>query len=236
MSTFKVPVVKISRVEAHPNADRLDLVFIEGWVCVSGKGNFKPGDLAVYLPIDSVLPQVLEDYLFPPESKIKLSKHRVKTARIRGQVSQGMLVNPFDLMHVAGVVEEGADWAELLGVTKYEPPRPATHGTEKQKHKKKKRKDNPHFNKFTDLEHLKWYPTVFQEGEMVTVTEKIHGTNFRCGWVPFVARGWWDKLKGWLGLNPESGSSCTEVVTWISHTSATRATTTLRTALPLTST
>ena len=61
----KVLIVQIDKVEKHPNADRLDLVQVRGWHCVTQKGTFKAGDLAVYLPIDSVLPPDLEKSIFP---------------------------------------------------------------------------------------------------------------------------------------------------------------------------
>lgn len=62
MSIFKVEVVKISSVNSHPNADRLDIATIEGmaYQVVTAKGNFTPGDIAFYFPIDSVIP---DEYL-----------------------------------------------------------------------------------------------------------------------------------------------------------------------------
>jgi hypothetical protein len=51
MSTFSCPVVRVSSVEDHPNADRLSLVRLEGlgYLCVSGKledgsPRYKAGD------------------------------------------------------------------------------------------------------------------------------------------------------------------------------------------------
>jgi tRNA-binding EMAP/Myf-like protein len=92
MSTHKVEVVQIDEVLKHPNADRLELAKIMGWQVVIGKGNFKVGDLAAYIPVDSILSESLEARLFPPDSKIKLNKHRVRSIKIRGQMSQGMII------------------------------------------------------------------------------------------------------------------------------------------------
>ena len=58
MSTLKVKTVKIDKIEPHPNADKLDLLFIEGWVCIAAKNVFKEGCLAIFFPIDS-LPKAL---------------------------------------------------------------------------------------------------------------------------------------------------------------------------------
>lgn len=193
MSTVKVEVVEIEAVHPHTNADRLEVAKIKGWYCVVGKGQFKPGDRAVYFPIDSVLPKELEAKLFPPTSKITLSKGRVKTIKIRGMVSQGLLVTPEQVdMHYAPV---GTDGTSALGVTKYEPELSTM---PKNMMPTAKRHRNPHFKEYTDMENGKNFPTMFREDERVMATEKVHGTNFRCGWVPFLPETWWQKVKHYL--------------------------------------
>ena len=42
---------------------------------------------------------------------------------------------------------------------------------------------HPWFPKYTDIEHYANYPTAIADGEEVVITEKIHGTNTRCGLV-----------------------------------------------------
>ncbi len=47
---------------------------------------------------------------------------------------------------------------------------------------------------------------MFAEGEEVIITEKIHGTNLRCGWVPRAKTAWWERflparVKAWLGID-----------------------------------
>ena len=71
------------------NADRLECAHIGGWHCVVGKGEFKVGDPAVYFEIDSQLPDVA------PFSEMEFlrSKHfKIKTQKIRGEYSQGLLM------------------------------------------------------------------------------------------------------------------------------------------------
>lgn len=73
------------------NADRLVCAHIAGWHCVVGKEDFKEGDKAVYFEVDSKLPEQ------PPFSDMEflVSKHyKIKTQKIRGEISQGLLV-PF---------------------------------------------------------------------------------------------------------------------------------------------
>lgn len=214
MNDFKAEVVRVDRVETHPNADRLELVYIRGWQVVVRKGDAMAGSLVVYLPIDSVLPPDLEADLFPPDSKVKLSKSRVKTIKLRGSISQGMIVSlndasiekrlsPHFNLRPNGTVDlyEGTDVTDILGITKYEPPiasytGQAGGGT-------KVRIENPYFDKYEKLSHFKNYPELFQEGEDVIVTEKIHGTNFRAGWVPAVADTFWKRIKKFFRMLPK---------------------------------
>lgn len=202
MSTLKASVEKIVSVEAHPNADRLDLVQVLGWHCVTQKGKYKTGDLVVYIPIDSILPAKLEAILFGPDAKVKLSNSRVKTIKLRGAISQGMVMG-IDLAAQAGAVvplEEGYDLTSALGIIKYEPHTPGFQGGP---NAARKRHSNPNFHKYTSIENIKNYNKVFQPDDEVVIREKIHGTNFRAGYVPFVADTWWKKIKQILGLNPK---------------------------------
>ncbi len=203
MSTLKVTVERVLSVDPHPNADRLEVVTVLGWQVVTRKGSYQAGDLCVYFPVDSVLPPALESWLFPADSKVTLSKGRIKTIKLRGHVSQGMCVPAgevraqYSVMHS---LEEGDDLTALLGVTKYEPPVKGDSRMPGAGKQRVKRKDNPHFAKYTDLENIKNYPRVLDEQEIVVITEKIHGTNFRAGWVPRVARTWVQRLRQRLNL------------------------------------
>lgn len=193
MSSLKVEVVQLDNVGVHPNADRLELAQVKGWNVVVGKGNFKTGDLAVYIPVDSVLPERLEAHLFPPGSKIKLDKkHRIRSIKIRGAMSQGMLVPVWDIAEFLNVslppnggYKLGDDLTETLGITKYEPPEPDFAPNSKMGKKTGgKAQVNPFFHKYTDIENIKNYNTVFNDGEQVYISEKLHGTSARYGWVP----------------------------------------------------
>lgn len=79
------------RVEAITpmNADRLECAHIGGWHCVVGKGEFKVGDPAVYFEIDSQLPDVEP---FSSMEFLKSKNFKVKTQKIRGEYSQGLLM------------------------------------------------------------------------------------------------------------------------------------------------
>lgn len=71
------------------DADRLECAHIGGWNCVVGKGEFKVGDPAVYFEIDSKLPEVEP---FTQMEFLKSKEYKVKSQKIRGVVSQGLLM------------------------------------------------------------------------------------------------------------------------------------------------
>jgi RNA ligase (TIGR02306 family) len=198
MSKLQVTVEKVSDVKPHPNADRLELATVLGWQCVVGKGNLKPGDLVVYFPIDSVLPDGLIERLFS-DSKIKPKEGRIRTIKIRGAISQGLAI---PITHLSELPDwkVGDDVTSLLGVTKYEPPQ--TLSPQSNVRQVSARESNPNFYRYTDIDHLKKFPTAL-EGKRVIVTEKIHGTNFRAGWVPRANLKWWQKLLVMAGITDD---------------------------------
>lgn len=81
-------VVKVNKITPM-NADRLECAHIDGWHCVVGKGEFHEGDLAIYFEIDSQLPEV---FPFNQMEFLKSKKYKIKTQKIRGEYSQGLLV------------------------------------------------------------------------------------------------------------------------------------------------
>lgn len=203
MSSLKVEIVQIKSVETHPNADRLDIATIAGWQCVVGRDTHKPGDEAIYIPIDAVLGPEIECYLFPPDSKIQLSKSRVRTIKLRGAISQGMLVDlsyslleKFPLLRIRHL---GDDVADILGITKYEPP---ARDIPNHMQGNSQKRPNPHFQKYTDIENFKHYPDVFEQCELVYVTEKLHGTSARFAKLPVEANTVWKRILQFLHLLP----------------------------------
>jgi RNA ligase (TIGR02306 family) len=175
MSSLIVDVCKIVKVEKHPNADRLDLVTVKGWNCIVGRDNYKVGDLVIYCPPDSVIPN---DIIEKHNLEYLKKDGRVGTVKLRKCISQGLILS----------IPEGKDWkegkevAKELGITKYEPPieRCSLNGGRTPT----KKKLNPLFDKYTDIENVKNFNTAFTEEDDVVITEKIHGTNFRAGTLP----------------------------------------------------
>jgi RNA ligase (TIGR02306 family) len=114
----------VKEILPHPNADKLELAKILGWQAVVEKGKFKPGDRVVFVVIDTILPAApwsafLQDRNAPEKSI------RLRTIKLRGEHSRG-LVLPLDVLpeNVRGW-HEGADVGGTLGVKKYEKEIPA---------------------------------------------------------------------------------------------------------------
>lgn len=202
MSTFKVAIVKIDDVQNHPGADRLDLIQIADWKCVSAKGKFAKGDLAIYFPIDSILPAEIEHRIFGIDAKVKLTNSRVRTIKLRGAISQGLVADPSMFIDKIGEkIKEGQDVTGKLGITKYEPPQDLSSRSNVKAVGKKQ--CNPNFRKYTGIENAKNYPNVFSENDMVHVSCKIHGTNFRCGYVETEPQFFLFKFLKKIGLYPK---------------------------------
>ena len=160
---FAARVVKV-RLEPHDNADTLSVATVLGWHCVVRTADFENTDRGVYIPLDALVPAaVLERYglagaLAGPDH------NRVKTIKLRGKMSQGLLLPvPADAYAI------GDDLTEAWGITKYIPPVPEVMNG--------KATTWPVGLRKYDIERLENYPDLLQFGEMVVATEKLEGTN-----------------------------------------------------------
>lgn len=120
MSHFAVTIEEIGQVVPHPNADRLDLASLKGidFKFVVGKGQWKEGDKCLYFPLDSIIPKSVLQSLGLEGKLSGKNKDRVKTIRLRGEISQG-LVGPLSL--IDGLMElDPESITKFLGVVKHE--------------------------------------------------------------------------------------------------------------------
>lgn len=208
---FKVPVTIIREIKPHSNAEKLELATIYGFQVIVPKGVYKANDVIVYAPVDSILPSKLESILFAPDAKVKLHKGRIRQIKLRGLASQGMVINPSDVMELIAdyakankmkeiKIEPEQDLATILGITKYDPNPPSE---QKAAVKRNKPKENPLFHKYGGCENIKWQPDFFQ-GLEVVVQEKLHGTNARYGLLPNKPNTLWKKFLNLLNLLPKT--------------------------------
>lgn len=169
MSTHSVNVVEIGEVRPHENAERLEIVPVCGWQAVVKKGQFSPGDRAVYIEPDYTVPTSRPEFSFL--AKDGKERHRLKAVRLRGALSFGLLIPiPDELKDRA----TGSDVMADLGIERYEPPVKLAGSDElpTELH------PQVYSSKF-DVEGLKKFTAIIQPGEPVIVTEKIHGANAR---------------------------------------------------------
>jgi RNA ligase (TIGR02306 family) len=190
MSTFTCPLVQIPGHGKHKNADSLRITQIEGSTCIFKEGAFDTGHLAVFIPVDALVP--LDHRAFSwlkDKQRPNRTHHRVKALRLRGVFSDGFLVPLTDVFamveHVAGGIRGfvdgvelpffaklGEDFSTFLGVTKFEEEILPNMGGKAESYGP----DVPVY----DIEPLKRFKHVFDDPtEQVVVTCKIHGTNSR---------------------------------------------------------
>ena len=172
MSQLIVEVCKIDKLEKHPNADKLEIATVKGWNCIVGINNHKEGELVIFCPPDSVIPDdIIEQY------KLEFLKKngRVGTIKLRQYISQGLILS----IPEGKNYKEGQDVSKELNIKKYEPP--ISCNLQRSGRQPSKKKRNPLFDKYTSIENIKNFNTVFNDDDDVVITEKIHGTNFRAG-------------------------------------------------------
>lgn len=131
MSTINRKLVTIRVIDAvNPieGADAIEVATIGGWNIVVKKNEVKVGDKVVYFEIDSFLPDGNPAWQFLVDKQGRTFEgklgHRLRTVKLRGQVSQGFIV-PLDALPQITDPQEGVDYAEVLGVVKWEQPLPA---------------------------------------------------------------------------------------------------------------
>lgn len=170
MSNHITEVVEIRSVRPHPNADRMEITEVMGWQCCIGKGQFKPGDLAVYVEPDFVVPLAHESFAFLRKPGSTRTHERITVRRFRGEISQGLLIPlPASL---AGRMA-GDNVIDDLGIVRYEPTQHVSTGGDDVSSP-----SGLYAPKF-DVDNWQRYKHLLISGEAVYITEKIHGANAR---------------------------------------------------------
>lgn len=175
MSDWLVHLVQIGKFGKHPNADSLSITQIYGQNVIFRTGTYQEGDLAVFLPPDSVLPMDPEHPVVK-DSGLKPG-HRVDAVRLRGIFSNGFTIPARVLFSEEELknIPLGTHVADRIGVTKYEDQgdKLSTGGDNE--------RDPGYMPTYTDIEGWPKYRNhgIINEGDEVVLTEKIHGANAR---------------------------------------------------------
>ncbi len=162
-------IQRILDLQPIPGADAIEVATVLGWKVVVKKGEFKVNDLCVYAEIDSILPAL------PQFEFLAKANYRIKTIRLRGQVSQGIALpisTAFKGKMAPMLLEEGMDVTEMLGIVKYEPLLPACLGGTA-------RGNFPSFLKKTDETRIQAEPRLLDRWRGVTIRahEKLDGSS-----------------------------------------------------------
>jgi RNA ligase (TIGR02306 family) len=167
MSNFAVNLARLE-IFPHTNAERLELAQVGLFRAVVIKGQYKTGDIALYIPESAILPDALI-------AEIGLSlagpKHnRVKAIRLRGELSQGIVCLPAALggVDLEAALANNVDFADDLGISKWIPEVPANMGGEVFA--------APRILPWVEIDNIKAHPDIFVPGEMVYGSEKLHGS------------------------------------------------------------
>ena len=183
--------MRIIKVNQHPAADALDVVTVlKDYPVVVKRDEYKVGDLASYIPIDTIVPDKEEFHFLCPPSMFKFEengviktrpngpkypvgsvpeKHRIiKAKKIRSVYSQGMLLPaPAGAQESDSVVEalglkrwEEEEEENIPGITNEFEDPPTGWGI-------------PHY----DICSIRRFLECLTDGEEIVLTEKLHGSN-----------------------------------------------------------
>ena len=105
---------KINDIRPIEGADRIEVCTVDGWEVVCKKDEFKLGDLVVYIEIDSIVPDK------PEFEFLRDRKFRVRTIRLRKQISQGLILST-NILPQNKKYCENDNVTDIIGVIKYDP-------------------------------------------------------------------------------------------------------------------
>lgn len=164
-STHIVETVRIKEILPHPDADSLGIVKIADYSCCVKLGDFKPGDLAAFIPPDSEVKTSRPEFAFL-DKKAKNGLLRIRTQRLRGIVSYGLLVKAPEGLN------EGDNAADALEVMHWQPAGDVNQG-------EVAKPPSGTFYKYDVDSFMRWGRQAFIPNELVFVSEKIHGESAR---------------------------------------------------------
>lgn len=207
MGDWNPQVVTIEKVAKHPDADVLDIATVLGdYPVIVKRDEYKVGDLAGYIPIDSIVPDTDQFYFLCPKAYEKYEdeagqlqqrqlgpkypvgsvpeKYRIlKAKRIRGTYSQGMLVELPDPLPNPWPDTCHQRWRagdsliEALDLTKWDEPEEENLPGLKKTRTNAETAPNGWAIPHYDVDGIRKYLVCLQENEQIVLTEKIHGSN-----------------------------------------------------------
>lgn len=198
MSDHSIEVLELDNMETHPNADRLAITRIHGFTCCIQKDDYKLGDLIAYIPPDSLVKLDRPEFAFLKKPESDKTQHRVKVVKLRGVVSQGLVLKAPEGSKV------GDDVAELLEIEHYEPVISLRGG--------ELASPPSIYVPVYDVENLRRIP-IITEGEEIVALEKLDGcfrSNTNITMADFTVKRITNITKGDLVLGVDNDGLLTE--------------------------
>lgn len=189
-------IERIKSVEKHPNADSLDICSVAGYKAITKLGQYKEGELVVFIQPDTTLPDAPWAAFYKSKSK------RVRAVKLRNVWSMG-IVESLNILPVSADwtdLREGSDVAEILGIQKYEAPIPQDLSA----------KGNLPFGIFKSDEE-NWQSVDIPYGEVCDVTFKVEGQSASFAYKNVPDRETFAICSRSLEIKPECENSFTRI-------------------------
>ena len=197
-------IQKVQALHEIKGADFIEICQINGWQCITKKGEVKLNDLVVYFEIDSFLPD--NDYFsFLPKKTTYEGKQgcRLKTIKLKKALSQGLVLPISHFKHHLSsltTMKEGDDVTEILDVIKYDNEIQAYSGKPGLK-SGKARGSFPSQIPKTDQPRIQNLVTYFSTmtDEEFEETLKLDGSSMTCYKIAYIPTRW-EKFKSFFGF------------------------------------
>jgi RNA ligase (TIGR02306 family) len=203
LSDWAPQIVRVEKVEKHPDADALDVCTVLGdYPVITKRGEYKVGDLAGYIPIDTIVPDDYYFYFLCPKAYEKYEdeqgqvQHRqlgpkfpigsvpekyriIKAKKLRGTFSMGLLVPRHEIFYADPYlkVEPGLSIVDFLELKKWEEENEENVPSVKTKGKNAEQApvgwSIPHY----DIKSVRKYLSCVENEQDVILTEKLDGSN-----------------------------------------------------------
>jgi hypothetical protein len=216
-NNYKATVVRLSTPEPHPNADRLAIFRVMGYQVILSN-TYKGGELGLFFPDDG---QVSEEYakandliMYKDENGNRKGgmmdhKRRVRAINLRGQKSYGLWLPIESLLPFVSspneLPQEGAELNAIGGhvfCNKYYTDKTLKAMANREANKAKPKK-NPMFLEHIETGKFQRESDKIKPGMTITITEKVHGTSGRFGYVKRYSDYPWYHPARWFGIKKE---------------------------------
>jgi len=212
--SYKAKLTKLSDLKPHPNADRVQLAICYGNQIVIGL-DYKEGDIGIYFDSDGQLSEefcrmnnLYRDKKLNQDQNAKSGffdiNRRVRAQKFRGEISDGLWL-PLDCLDYINNCDKSNIDIEFDNINgypicnKYINKQTIEFATKIKTIKTSKK--SIMFKEHFDTEHFGKNLENFNHGDFIIITEKLHGTSGRIGYVK-VERdlSWLEKILDKFGI------------------------------------